>query len=160
MNIQMPHLPTSFLPQDLCSCSSFCLSPLSHPHWTNSNPSFRLKPSLPLLQRSLLCLISALLPAKKQTTNLLVIHSYSILYLFCISIKLFTVQLCILKKLFICLFAFGCVGSSLLSAGSLVGASGGYSSLRYTGFSLRWLLLLRSMGSRCVGFSSCGTQAQ
>ena len=37
----------------------------------------------------------------------------------------------------------------------LVAASGGYSSLWCTGFSLRWLLLLRSPGSRCVGFSSC-----
>ena len=36
---------------------------------------------------------------------------------------------------------------------SLVAASGGYSSLRCTGFSLRWLLLLWSMGS-------IGTQAQ
>ena len=43
---------------------------------------------------------------------------------------------------------------------SLVAASGGYSSLRCAGFSLQWLLLLRSMGSRCTGFSSCGTQAQ
>ena len=43
---------------------------------------------------------------------------------------------------------------------SLVAVSGGYSSLRYTGFSLRWLLLLRSMGSRCAGFSSCGSRAQ
>ena len=33
-------------------------------------------------------------------------------------------------------------------------------SLRCTGFSLQWLLLLRSVGSRCAGFSSCGTQAQ
>ena len=32
--------------------------------------------------------------------------------------------------------------------------------LRYTGFSLRWLLLLRSMGSRCASFSSCGAQVQ
>ena len=31
---------------------------------------------------------------------------------------------------------------------SLVAVSGGYSSLRCTGFSLRWLLLLRSTGSR------------
>ena len=31
---------------------------------------------------------------------------------------------------------------------SLVAASGGFSSLRCAGFSLRWLLLLRSMGSR------------
>ena len=43
---------------------------------------------------------------------------------------------------------------------SLVAVSGGYSLLRYVGFSLQWLLLLWSMGSRCVGFSSCGTQAQ
>ena len=42
---------------------------------------------------------------------------------------------------------------------SLVAASGGYSSLWCSGFSLRWLLLLRSTGSRCVGFSSCGSWA-
>ena len=43
---------------------------------------------------------------------------------------------------------------------SLVVASGGYSLLWCAGFLLRWLLLLRSTGSRCAGFSSCGTQAQ
>ena len=62
---------------------------------------------------------------------------------------------------------------------SLVAASGGYSSLRCMGFSLRWLLLLRSTGSRHTGsvvvarglsscglwplerrLSSCGTRAQ
>ena len=43
---------------------------------------------------------------------------------------------------------------------SLVVASGGYSSLRCAGFSLQWLLLLRSTGSRRMGFSSCGTWAQ
>ena len=42
---------------------------------------------------------------------------------------------------------------------SLVAASGGYSSLLCVGFSLRWLLLLQSMGSRHAGFSSCSTQA-
>ena len=42
---------------------------------------------------------------------------------------------------------------------SLVEASGGYSLLQREGFSLRWLLLLRSTGSRCAGFSSCGSQA-
>ena len=36
---------------------------------------------------------------------------------------------------------------------SLVAASGGYSLLW-------WLLLLRSTGSRHVGFSSCGSRAQ
>ena len=43
---------------------------------------------------------------------------------------------------------------------SLVAASGGYSSLWCMGFSLQWLLLLRSTGSRRVGFSSCGMWAQ
>ena len=42
---------------------------------------------------------------------------------------------------------------------SLVAASGGYSSLRCAGFSLWWLLLLWSMGSRRAGFSSCGLRA-
>ena len=43
------------------------------------------------------------------------------------------------------LFIFGCVGSSLLLCRlSLVVASRGYSSLRRLGFSLWWLLLLRS----------------
>ena len=42
---------------------------------------------------------------------------------------------------------------------SLVAASRGYSSLRCAGFSLRWLLLLQSMGSRCTGFSSYGMPA-
>ena len=55
---------------------------------------------------------------------------------------------------------FGCVGSSLPHAGfSLVAASEGYSSLRCVGFSLRWLLLLRSTGPRHGGFSSCGSWA-
>ena len=43
---------------------------------------------------------------------------------------------------------------------SLVAASRGYSSLWCVGFSLRWLLLLRSTGSRRAGFNSCGTWAQ
>ena len=43
---------------------------------------------------------------------------------------------------------------------SLVAASGGYSSLWYVGFSLQWLLLLWSIGSRHMGFSSCRTQTQ
>ena len=43
---------------------------------------------------------------------------------------------------------------------SLVVASGIYSSLQCAGFSLWWLLLLQSSGSRHAGFSSCGPQAQ
>ena len=42
---------------------------------------------------------------------------------------------------------------------SVVAANGGYSSLRCAGFSLRWLLLLQSTGSRRAGFSSCGSRA-
>ena len=41
---------------------------------------------------------------------------------------------------------------------SLVAVSWGYSSLRCVGFSLWWLLLLRSIGSRPAGFSSCGSR--
>ena len=43
---------------------------------------------------------------------------------------------------------------------SLVAASGGCFLLQCAGFSLWWLPLLWSRGSRCVGFSSCSTQAQ
>ena len=42
---------------------------------------------------------------------------------------------------------------------SLVVVSGGYSSLQCTGFSLHWLLLLWSTGSRRAGFSSCSIWA-
>ena len=42
---------------------------------------------------------------------------------------------------------------------SLVAVSGGSSSLWCVGFSLRWLLLLRSTGSRRAGFSSCSMWA-
>ena len=42
---------------------------------------------------------------------------------------------------------------------SLVAVSWDYSSLRCSRFSLRWLLLLRSTGSRFMGFSSCGSRA-
>ena len=42
---------------------------------------------------------------------------------------------------------------------SLAVVSGGYSLLQCVGFSLQWLLLLRSTGSRFAGFSSCGTRA-
>ena len=59
------------------------------------------------------------------------------------------------------LFIFGCIGSLLLHVGFLlVVASRGYSLLRCMGFSLRWLLLLGSVGSRHADFSSCGTRAQ
>ena len=42
---------------------------------------------------------------------------------------------------------------------SLVVVNGDYSLLRCVDFSLWWLLLLQSMGSRHVGFRSCGSRA-
>ena len=77
------------------------------------------------------------------------------------TIVLFLIYTFFFINLLIYLFIFGCIGSSLLCAGfSLAAVSGGYSSLRCVGFSLQWLLLLQSVGSRHTGFSSCGTQAQ
>ena len=42
---------------------------------------------------------------------------------------------------------------------SLVVASAGFSLLPCAGFSLRSLLFLQNTGSRCAGFSSCGSWA-
>ena len=56
------------------------------------------------------------------------------------------------KKLFI-LFIYFCLHWVFVAAHglSLVVASGGYSSLRCAGFSMQWLLLLWSTGSRHAG---------
>ena len=51
------------------------------------------------------------------------------------------------------------LGLRCCARASLVASSGGYSLLRCAGFSLWWLLLLQSTGSRCTVFSSCGSQA-
>ena len=65
------------------------------------------------------------------------------------------------KNLFIYLFIFGLCWVFVAVRGlSLVVASRAYSSLRCMGFSLQWLLLLRSMGCRRAGFSSCGVWTQ
>ena len=69
---------------------------------------------------------------------------------------LFFLNKFIYLSLFLAVLGLCCCAHGL----SLVAASGGYSSLRCVGFSLRWLLLLQSTGSRHVGFSSCGTWAQ
>ena len=65
--------------------------------------------------------------------------------------------------LFVCLFlaALGlrCCAFIAVRRLSLVVESGGCSSFRCAGFSVQWLLLLRSTGSRHAGFSSCGTWA-
>ena len=57
-----------------------------------------------------------------------------------------------LIQFYLFIFIFGCAGPLLLRAGFL--------QLRYMGLSLKWLLLLWSMGSRCVGFSSCDSWTQ
>ena len=54
------------------------------------------------------------------------------------------------KFIFIYLF-LAALGLCCCMRLSLVAASTGYSSLQYAGFSLRWLLLLWSMGSGHVG---------
>ena len=41
---------------------------------------------------------------------------------------------------------------------SLVAVNDVYSSLKFSGFSLQWLLLLWRIGFRCPGFSSCSTR--
>ena len=61
------------------------------------------------------------------------------------------------KNLFILFIYFWLLWVFVAAHGlSLVAVSGGYSSLRWAGFSLWWLLLLWSMGSRHAGFSGCG----
>ena len=66
-----------------------------------------------------------------------------------------------LSNLILSIYLFiGCVGSSLLCVGSLAVASRGYFSLQCAGFSLQWLLLLQSTGSRHTGFNSCSMWAQ
>ena len=62
---------------------------------------------------------------------------------------------------FIYLFIFVCGGSLLLHVGFLqLWPAGATLQLQHTDFLLCWLLLLQSMGSRYLGFSSCSPQAQ
>ena len=61
------------------------------------------------------------------------------------------------KFIYLFLAALGLAAACGLS---LVAVSRVYSSLQCAGFSLWWLLLLWSTGSRHEGFSSCGMQAQ
>ena len=65
------------------------------------------------------------------------------------------IYLFILKiNLFLAALGLRCCAQAFSSCGEQ-----GYSFLWCVGFSLRWLLLLRSTGSRRVGFSSCGAWA-
>ena len=69
-------------------------------------------------------------------------------------------QLFQLKKLFYLFYFWLCWVFVAARGLSLVATSRGYPLSRCMGFSLQWLLLLQSMGSRRAGFSSCGMQAQ
>ena len=62
-----------------------------------------------------------------------------------------------LKIIYLFLF-LAALGLNCCASFSLVAVSGGYSPVVVPGFSLQWLLLLRSTSSRAQ-FSSCGTQA-
>ena len=68
---------------------------------------------------------------------------------------------CWLRWVFVAVLGLSLVAASRsYSSLQCVVASGGCSSLQCMDFSLRWpLLLLQSTGSRCLGFSGCGTQA-
>ena len=57
-------------------------------------------------------------------------------------------------NLFLAAFGLRCCTQAFSSC-----SQQGYSSLWCAGFSLRWLLLLQSTGSKHTGFSSCGTRA-
>ena len=57
------------------------------------------------------------------------------------------------------LFTICWAGSSLMQGISLPAVRGGDCSLQCTGFSLQWLLLLQSTGSRRAGFRSCSSWA-
>ena len=69
------------------------------------------------------------------------------------------VSLSFFKKIYLFIYFWLCWVFIAVLWLSLVAASGGYSSLWCMGFSSWWLLLLWSMGSGHVGFSSCGTWA-
>ena len=60
----------------------------------------------------------------------------------------------------LCVYLWLCWGFIAALGLSLLAVSGGHSLLWRTGLSLWWLLLLQSMGSRCLGRSSCGPWAQ
>ena len=76
------------------------------------------------------------------------------------SLRIGTCLFSFYKTLFIYFYFRLCCVFVVACGLSLAAASGGYSSFWCAGFSLQWLLLLRSMGSRHTGFSSCSTRAK
>ena len=84
---------------------------------------------------------------------------YAYLFFLCSAFCLSRLKKFFLINLFIYLFIYLWLHWVLIAAPglSLVAASGGYSLLQCAGFSLQWLLLLQSTGSRRSDFSSCDT---
>ena len=80
-------------------------------------------------------------------------HTHTHIYIYTYMLQISTFIVLILSSFWLC-WVF--VAAPRLS---LVAVSGGCSSLGCVGFSLQWLLLLRSTGSRHAGFSSCGSRA-
>ena len=93
----------------------------------------------------------------KVQKNMVIDYFYCLLLLLIIIISCLNVYF-ILLLLFFIYFWLRWVFVAVRGL-SLVATSRGYSSLQCRGFSLRWLLLLQSMGSRHRGFSSCGSRA-
>ena len=90
------------------------------------------------------------------------ILSFSMSCLFTFFFFLSLYQICYnMSSFFLNKFIYLCLRWVFVAARglSLFAVCGGYSSLRCTEFSLLWLLLLQSMGSRCADFSSCGSWA-
>ena len=73
----------------------------------------------------------------------------------------FSAQFCMLGFFFFNFIYLVLVALALRCCAQAFSSCGewGYSSFRCTGFSLQWPLLLRNMGSRHAGFSSCGLRA-
>ena len=88
----------------------------------------------------------------KLRTNIQIFLAIREIYSFLFCMYLF-LGVFLFLKIFIYLFAYA--GSLLL-----VRARRGYSSLWYMGFSLLWILLLRSTSSERARFSTCGRWTQ
>ena len=129
----------------------------SHPHFLFDYKNV----ALFVLRAALPCLSPCTSQKCPMLTNsLFACHFASLWILFCF-LKMFFYFTCNYFSLFILFIYFWLHWVSVAAHElSLVAASGVYSLLQCAGFSLWWLLLLQSMGSRCAGFSSYSTRAQ
>ena len=104
---------------------------------------------------------------KNRTTNLLSIflsqepvEHLRRFYLFvCVCVCVFGLFLFLFFLIYLFIYFWLCWVFAAVRRLSLVAVSRVYSSLQCTGFSLQWLLLFQSTGSRHTGFSSCGSWA-